>query len=316
MQYLTIWNMYHKKELKSMNYNEYKNEVLIRLKDYYGEDADIEVSEVQKNNGKKKDGLHIRFSAEERITPVIYLDEMYSEYMEGKLDIEDSVGTIVDTRKKYEFDESIYSSKQLMQNILDWENVKKKVYPILLSAEMNKVMKKTYVSKDYLDLSIFYIIKVDNLCNGEGMASIKITYDLLKRYGVALEILHEQAIRNMETEGYQVENLFGMLTGLEIDIEDPQTDMYVLSNRAKMYGATGIVNQRMLSELLGEKKYIMLPSSVHEWILLPYSSENADIPALKAMVKEVNKTVLRPEDKLSDEVYLYEKDNGISLLCS
>lgn len=51
---------------------------------------------------------------------------------------------------------------------------------------------------------------------------------------------------------------------------------------------------------------IILPSSVHEIIVLPYNDE--DVYALKDMVIEVNKSSLDNEDFLSDSVYLYKRN--------
>ena len=62
------------------------------------------------------------------------------------------------------------------------------------------------------------------------------------------------------------------------------------------------------AEKLGKNFYI-LPSSVHEVILLPEdkvsSSEN-----LLTMVMEVNRTQLAPEEVLSDAVYYYDRKSG------
>ena len=59
---------------------------------------------------------------------------------------------------------------------------------------------------------------------------------------------------------------------------------------------------------IGEEFYV-LPSSIHEVILLPvsYSGNPAE---LEALVKEVNETCVTPEDYLSGHVYRYFSDTG------
>ena len=51
---------------------------------------------------------------------------------------------------------------------------------------------------------------------------------------------------------------------------------------------------------------LVIPSSVHETIVLPYEESNMDSAFLFAMVKEVNTTVISSADVLSDNVYYYD----------
>ena len=53
------------------------------------------------------------------------------------------------------------------------------------------------------------------------------------------------------------------------------------------------------------EKLIILPSSTHEVILVPYNKELAETD-FKAMVREVNETQLEPEEYLSNNVYVYD----------
>ena len=61
-----------------------------------------------------------------------------------------------------------------------------------------------------------------------------------------------------------------------------------------------------------ESDFYILPSSVHEMILIPLFTD--DMESLSQMVKEVNATQLKPEDVLSDHAYVYRRvDNTISM---
>ena len=63
-----------------------------------------------------------------------------------------------------------------------------------------------------------------------------------------------------------------------------------------------------LSDLF-EKDLIILPSSIHEVILIPaYDHDSYD--ELTSMVKEVNSTQLSKEEILSDHVYFYSRETG------
>ena len=60
------------------------------------------------------------------------------------------------------------------------------------------------------------------------------------------------------------------------------------------------------SDKLHDNFYI-LPSSIHEVILVPESSA-PPLKDLQEMVKEINATEVSPEDKLSDSVYRYDRE--------
>lgn len=62
-----------------------------------------------------------------------------------------------------------------------------------------------------------------------------------------------------------------------------------------------------LAERLGNDLYI-LPSSIHEVLLLPVSMGTPE--ELAGIVKEVNRTLVLPEERLSDSVYRYDRESG------
>ena len=80
--------------------------------------------------------------------------------------------------------------------------------------------------------------------------------------------------------------------------------MYVLTNTAMNFGAGLILNKSILRHILdtlNEDIYI-LPSSVHELIVLPASFvDNAQ--DLTDMVYSINQSQVEPKDRLSNDVY-------------
>ena len=57
-----------------------------------------------------------------------------------------------------------------------------------------------------------------------------------------------------------------------------------------------------LAENIGVNEFVILPSSIHECILMPKTAET-DMDYLLSMVKEVNKTTVAPEERLIDAVF-------------
>lgn len=58
---------------------------------------------------------------------------------------------------------------------------------------------------------------------------------------------------------------------------------------------------------------IIIPSSTNEILALPVRSSDdldSELETIRAMVSEVNRTNVSPEERLSDNVYIYEHEIG------
>ena len=159
-------------------------------------------------------------------------------------------------------------------------------------------------------------------------ATILITDEHLKLWKVQDQELYEIAIKNTPT--LLPEEFCTMETLIEnlIDVTDfpakildecssptPTKDffptvngsMYVLSNQAKLFGASCILYQNLLNKIsdhFSSSLYI-LPSSIHEVIIIP-SNDCSSLTQFTQMVQEVNETQLSAEEILSDHAYYYD----------
>lgn len=89
----------------------------------------------------------------------------------------------------------------------------------------------------------------------------------------------------------------------------PDGEMKVLTNSEKFYGAAAIIYGKDKIRNLAEEEgcdIVIIPSSVHECILLPYD-RSMSFECLNAMVNEVNTSEVREEEILSDHVYMYDR---------
>ncbi len=84
--------------------------------------------------------------------------------------------------------------------------------------------------------------------------------------------------------------------------------MYVLSNCDRVFGASALLYSASMKALAEKwnKNLIILPSSVHEVILLP-DDGITEKEFYREMVKEVNDTQVEPEERLSYNVYYYDR---------
>lgn len=94
-----------------------------------------------------------------------------------------------------------------------------------------------------------------------------------------------------------------------------RTPMYVLTTEGKTWGAISMLNNKALSELanLLESDLFILPSSVHEVIIVPADNEES-AETLQAMVADINRTHVDPEEVLSDHIYRYLRDTKATIL--
>ena len=100
----------------------------------------------------------------------------------------------------------------------------------------------------------------------------------------------------------------GMPIGLSNEGVNGQ--IYVATNKEGVNGASVILYPNLLRDFgikIGESFYI-LPSSIHEVILVP-ESLGAQAQVLIEMVKDVNRIAVAEDEVLSDNVYLYDLDN-------
>ena len=87
--------------------------------------------------------------------------------------------------------------------------------------------------------------------------------------------------------------------------------MYVLTNDTKVNGGAAILHDAIRQEI-AEKvgDFYMLPSSIHETLVLPDNGE-MDVQSLKKMVEEVNATQVLPHERLTNEVYHYDTKDHV-----
>lgn len=86
-------------------------------------------------------------------------------------------------------------------------------------------------------------------------------------------------------------------------------EMYAISNTLTLYGAGAILYPGVLENLrtrISSDLYL-IPSSIHEFIAVPYDFFGDDTDSLRSMIYATNrnKGVVKEEDVLSDNAYFY-----------
>ncbi len=100
----------------------------------------------------------------------------------------------------------------------------------------------------------------------------------------------ERALKNTE-ENTKIIDLWGMT---------------IVTNDDKIKGAGAIVSKNVIQKAkreLHSETMVIIPSSVHEVIVMPYTDE-VDMEYIDALVRKVNEEEVRPEEVLSDRAYV------------
>lgn len=269
---------------------------------------------VVKNNGMEKTGMILE-SDEYNIAPAIYLEEFFEQYQKG-MSIDRIVNEILEFYEKVKVEED-YDVSQLSL----YENVKKKAAFKLVNTEKNQQMLKEVPHIPLLDLSIVFYILVD--VDEKGSATIQIRNEHIENWNVNVEQLYKDAKLNVKCliparlmcMQHVIEKLCDISKGEEKDLlkakfpPENKEFMYILTNSIHQFGAAVLAYPNILemaSRIIGEDFYL-LPSSIHEVILIP-KSKSPDLKDLNEMINEVNETQVQEEEVLSDHAYYYEKN--------
>lgn len=285
-----------------MNIKEFSEIIKERLEERTG--LEVRLAEVKKNNSVIFHGINI-IVPETNILPTIYLESYLKDYENG-ISLEDTTEAIV---RKWERERE--HTPVDMEWFKDFSQVRGKVAYRIVNFEANREMLQEIPYIPFLNLAKVFYVALSSEEYGDG--SILIQNRHMKFWGVSTEELDEIASQNtpklfqaevIDLEDVVKEIMQSESTEFEISEEDR---MYVVTNRARHYGAAVMCYPSIIKEFAEQKEcdLLIIPSSIHEVIILPYKKNQVYI---KNMVKEVNATQVAPEEVLSDSVYVYQRE--------
>lgn len=301
-----------------MSFEDFKQNVADSIKNHLPEkyeDAEISISTMTKNNDTKLTGITLK-QEEGNVSPCIYLNDYYKAYEEGA-DLDELIGKLAEIYVSN--DNKEYDVNQLT----DFEAVKDKISCRVINAEHNEEYLKDKPHTDIEDLAVVYSVVLGK--DNDGVYSVMVDDRMLNSYGITVDELHETAVDNLSKQDVSFKSMRDTVMemmfpngvsendpfmAMMLPPEEDMPDMYVLTNEGGLYGASEILNTPFMDEIATQLggDYIVLPSSVHETLIVPMS-EDLDREALENMVQEVNVGAVRPEDRLSDHVYQYDSKN-------
>jgi hypothetical protein len=288
-----------------MTYDQFKeiiqNQILNYLPKSY-EESDVTLSKIVKNNDVVLDALTI-LPPNESICPTIYLDSYYKDWQDGKA----MEGILEDISDFYM--SGMKNSPDL--NVLKLKDpgfIKENMCLRLVNKEKNLKLLEDRPYMPVADLAAIYYVSVDH--QNDIQSSFALKNNLAKTLKLSDQELFDKALENTEkmfpAKITQLSNILSQM-GMEETID---SDMLIVTNQSGLYGAAAMlypdINEIIQDKIRGE--YYLLPSSIHEMIILPAHPENENIHELENLVKQINETELANDEILSNHVYQYDSD--------
>lgn len=267
-------------------------------------EADVSVKEMQKLNESYL-GMTVGREGQASV-PNINLTGHYQEYLSGG-DLE-QILTRMAEQAQMEIPELKIGWLQ------DYEQVKRHLFIRVCDARENETFLSMSPHKETDGLAVSYHIAFEGLSGVQ--ASTSITDKMLEMYGVTAEQLHADALENSERMFPAVyksmaEVMMGIAPEMTVDADmmPPmgESPLMVLTNDQGVYGAGTLFYPGQMEEIAAhmESDFFILPSSVHEVLILPDDGQT-DYRDLQIMVQQINEAEVASTDRLSDRVYHYD----------
>ena len=296
-----------------MVYEQFLAAVKKRMEAELGSSYELELHKVPKNNGLILDGLCIT-RGNAHIAPAIYLNPCYDQYRKG-MSLDQIVAELLTMYRQNDTPPPLN-----YEMLSDYEGIRSNIACKLIHAASNEAILKDIPHILWMDLAIVFYLCIHE--DDTGLMTAMIHNSHLRIWNISLEDLKTSALANsprlfppvISSMACIIEELNRQLnphfqeTGPRPETPAP---FYVLSNRSGINGAACLLYEDVLKNFADgvEKNLIILPSSIHEVLLLP---DDGDISyeEMSRLVTHINRSEVPEEDRLSNQVYLYSRETG------
>lgn len=250
---------------------------------------DVVPNDVYKN-GVKLEAIIIKDIS--KITPTVYTEPLiqHSENVEQAADMAERIYL---ENKSVDFDiNQLTDADFIMSHVrIGLEHENEHLVALARKTEYQGLMQYLYVTSEM---------------NDDTKWSVRITEQLAETAEIDIDTLWEVAERNTFADSTitsmcQILSEMGMIDADDAVELHADSFMYIISNHSRQKGASAILNKQLLQQFADEhncKKLVILPSSIHECILIPCVDEEVDIESFDNMVQEVNATQVAAEEVL------------------
>lgn len=298
-----------------MTKQEFYNKVAEGLKEKLGQEVTIELQEVKKVN-VSLDGVVIRQKGC-NICPTIYLNPYFTEFNEG-VSMDNIIHEILEVYEKNQPDSirNIFRT----EDFFDFDKMRDKIVLKVINAEKNEDLLShvPHLIMDGLGLAVVFYVELGTDARGNAGILIKNEHlDLWQADVSQLLSVAEQNTNRMHS--YTIRKMTEILKQSfaenGIDISDEELEMleteapvmYVLTDQHRTFGASQLYLKDAIKQFAekADTDVYILPSSVHELLLIRADFPSLEPEYLKEMVCEVNAVEVSEADFLFDGAFKY-----------
>lgn len=197
------------------------------------------------------------------------------------------------------------------------------------------VRKRENASEDLglVPYEVYGDVVVEYYCPVYNDKGLMVTNALISEWGTSAEEIHSIAFENAEKDArfYNLSEKINAMFGggdepkdvIDFNADTPahlsqkggntydERGMYILTNASGYLGACTFLSQKILGKIgiTLESDFYILPSSIHE--VLVVSANVHDKDEMVKTVREINRTEVAPEERLSDSIFIYRTGEGV-----
>ena len=254
----------------------------------------------------------------DKLYPTVYLNHVYEEYKKSG----DLQGTLELTAF---YLAGACREAERKNSRIALQNAPESIVMSLVNTEQNREMLGYMPHREFEDLSVIYKYVIDT---GNPVESVPVTAEMAERIGMGEEELFRAAVENTRRLFPPTAELLNDII-VEMFMDGGfseqaaqemgnviQTPIYCISNKMCINGAVSMLYGDVihgLAERLGSDLYI-LPLSVHE--VMAVQAEGVAPKELAELVEKNNMSKIKLGDRLSNQVYHYDKERQILSLAT
>lgn len=245
----------------------------------------------------------------------IRMGDYYDSYQRKAYSME---GIVEEIRTIYNENKDNKPDTSKLTQVINYETIKQCLYIRLVNKEKNEEILNSIPYMEYLDLAVVFSILLEQ--NGSSIGSTTVTNSMMETWNVSKEVIYQDALNNgsrlFPVKIATMKDILSELTEgafLSEELEE-EHNMFVLSNRMGINGASVLLYPKILEEFRKNwsRDFYVLPSSIHETILVPFNPE-LKVEDLRKMVCDVNETLVK-EEVLSNHVYFFGANQRLELI--
>jgi len=301
----------------TLNMKNFTDVLLREVHDYMDPEMTVRIVKISKPNREPEQAMvFAAINMDETLSPAIYIRPLYDEYICGKSVhslAAESIRTCREQSNAFNFDIRLFTDLDLAIF---------KITCRVINYESNRELLKQIPYREYLGLALVLYYEIDD------SHSILIRDTHVDMWGTDMDndSLFTIALSNTRrlypakiipfTE--VLDGLIGNVGSQSEDGDEPKgLNLFVLSNERLLYGAVNLLYDDVLAAACrqtGSNKIYILPSSVHEVIIIPADNKNGfkitDPHELKQIVQAINAKYVDQEDILGDYIYSFSISNS------